>query len=181
MDTTNTDIYGLLAEFSTPGALVEGTRKARVEGGYSKMEAHSPYPVEDLHEAIGFRKNPLPLMVLAAGILGGLSGFAMEYYSAVIDYPINVGGKPLNSWPAFIPVTFELTVLSAALTAVFGMILLNGLPMPYHPLFNVPEFARASSDRFFLFVRWDDPKFDLQETRPFLDQLTPDSISEVRR
>jgi len=181
MDVAFSGIYGYLAEFKTPADLVRAARAARERGGYRHMEAHSPFPVEGLSEAIGFRKNRLATVVFVGGLLGGLGGFAMQYFSAAIDYPLNVGGRPLNSWPAFIPVVFESTVLCAALAAVFGMLFLNGLPMPYHPVFNVPQFSRASRDRFFLFIRWDDPNFDLEESKAFLESLGPESLSEVTR
>ena len=181
MDTTKPDLYGYLAEFTTPEALVAAARRAREQGGFTQMEAHSPQPVEGLPEAIGFRANRVPAIVFTGGLLGGIGGFSMQYFSAVMDYPLNIGGKPLNSWPAFIPVTFESTVLAAALSAVFGMILLNGLPRLHHPIFNVEAFSRASSDRFFLFIRWDDPKFDEKETWSFMQGLNPESLSEVPR
>lgn len=180
MDTTHPEVYGYLAAFKTPADLVAAARKTREEGGYRRLEAHSPFPVEGLADAIGFRKNRLATVVFTGGLLGGLGAFGMQFFSAVMNYPLNVGGKPLNSWPAFIPVTFEGTVLAAALSAVFGLLFLNGLPMPYHPVFEVPEFKRASRDRFFLFVRWDDPRFDVDETKRFLEQLNPESLSEVR-
>lgn len=180
MDVTHPDLYGYLAEFNTPADLVAAANRTR-EAGYRRVEAHSPFPVEGLAEAIGFQKNRIASLVFVGGLMGGIGAFAMQYYASVIDYPLNVGGKPLNSWPAFIPVTFECTVLAAAFAAVFGMILLNGLPMPYHPLFNVEKFSRASSDGFFLFVRWDDAKFHETETRAFLEGLSPESLSEVKR
>lgn len=180
MDIIQPDLYGYLAEFTTPEDLVQAAHAVR-NAGYSKFEAHSPLPVEGLPEAIGFRKNRIPALVFIGGMMGGIGGFAMQYYSAVINYPLNVGGKPFNSWPAFIPVTFECTVLAAALSAVFGMILLNGLPLPYHPIFNVDAFARASTDRFFLFIRWDDPQFDESATPEFLRGLNPESLAGVQR
>lgn len=179
MDVTHPELYGYLAGFKTPEELVDAANRAR-EAGFRRMEAHSPMPVEGLAEAIGFRKNRIAAIVFIGGLLGGLGGFGMQYFSAVMDYPLNVGGKPLNSWPAFIPVTFECTVLAAALSAVVGMLLLNGLPLPYHPVFNAPEFRRASIDRFFLFVRWDDENFDEVETRSFMEGLNPETMSEVR-
>lgn len=179
MDVTHPELYGYLAEFKTPPELVTAATRAR-EAGYVRMEAHSPFPVEGLAEAIGFRKNRIPALVFIGGLLGGLGGFSMQYYASVIDYPLNIGGKPPNSWPAFIPVTFECTILAAAFAAVFGMLILNGLPRLYHPIFNAEAFSRASRDRFFLFIRWDDERFDEQETRSFLDGLSPESISEVR-
>src|SRR5262249_25117860 len=158
--------YGLLAEFDDPGALVEATRRAHAEG-YRQMDAYSPFPVEELAEALGVRRTRLPLLVLIGGIIGCVGGYGMQYYSAVISYPLNIGGRPFHSWPAFIPVTFEMTILVAALTAVLGMLALNGLPMPYHPVFNVERFALATRDRFFLCIEATDPKFDRQATRQF--------------
>src|SRR5438477_4705919 len=154
------DLYGLMAEFDDPNAIVVAARRAYTEG-YRRMNAYSPFPIEELSEAIGFHHNRLPLIVLIGGILGGLSGYLLQYYTAVIDYPINIGGRPLHSWPAFIPITFEMTVLGAALFAVLGMLALNGLPMPYHPVFNAPRFELASRNRFFLCIETRDPKFDL--------------------
>jgi hypothetical protein len=176
--TTEPTIYGLVAAFDTSEAVVSAAHQAR-HAGYTRMEAHSPIPVEGLAEAVGYRKNPMPAIVFIGGLLGGIGGFAMQYYLSVLEYPMNIGGRPLNSWPAFFPVTFECTVLGAALSAVFGMIGLNGLPQPYHPLFNVPAFSRASSDRFFLFIRSDDPKFDPATTSAFLGGLGAESVSEV--
>lgn len=171
-------IYGLLAEFGSPEELLAAARRAHAEG-YRRMDAHSPFPVEGLSEAVGFRHTRLPLLVLIAGLVGAFVGFATQYWVTVIDYPINVGGRPLNSWPAYIPITFEVTVLFAALTAVVGMIALNGLPMPYHPVFNVPAFAGASRDRFFLCIEAADPRFDREGTRRFLEGLKPREVSEV--
>ncbi|RUL89576.1 DUF3341 domain-containing protein [Tautonia sociabilis] len=179
MDVTHPELYGYLAEFKTPEDLVAAASRTR-EAGYRNVEAHSPMPVEGLAEAIGFRKTRIAAIVFTGGLLGGIGGFAMQYFASVMHYPLNVGGKPFNSWPAFIPVTFECTVLAAAFAAVIGMLFLNGLPRPYHPLFNVEEFSRASVDRFFLFIRWDDEKFDAEQTRTFLQGLNPESLSEVR-
>jgi hypothetical protein len=167
-----------VAEFDDPTALVGAARKAR-EGGYRRLDAYSPFPVKELTEALGMRHTKLPLLILLGGIVGCLGGYYMQYYAAVISYPINVGGRPLHNWPMFIPVTFELTILLAALTAVFGMLALNGLPMPYHPLFNVPRFALASRDRFFLCIQAIDPKFDESTTKQFLTELQPVSVEEV--
>jgi hypothetical protein len=171
-------LYGLMAEFETPEALLEATQHT-YKNGYRRIDAYSPFPVEGLAEAVGFHHTRLPLIVLIGGILGAVGGFVLQYWISVIDYPLNVGGKPYNSWPAFIPVTFETTVLAAALTAVLAMLALNGLPMPYHPVFNVERFALASRDRFFLCVEAADPKFDREKTRGFLESLRPRSVSDV--
>jgi hypothetical protein len=173
-------IYGLMAEFDTPEALLSAARRAHAEG-YRRMDAHTPFPVEGLSEAIGFHHTWLPLLVLLAGLFGAFVGFASQYYVTVFDYPLNVGGRPLNSWPAYIPITFEVTILFAALTAVVAMIALNGLPMPYHPVFNVPAFARASRDRFFLCIEAADPRFDREGTRRFLESVKAREVSEVAR
>jgi Protein of unknown function (DUF3341) len=171
-------IYGLLAEFDNAQALVTATRRAH-ETGYRHMDAYSPFPVEGLAEALGFTRTRMPLVVLIGGILGGVGGYFMLYYSAVFSYPINVGGRPLHSWPAFIPITFELTILGAGLFAVLGMLALNGLPMPYHPVFNVARFALASRDRFFLCIEAADPQFELDKTRSFLMSLQAHEVNEV--
>jgi hypothetical protein len=173
-----TAIYGLMAEFDAPTDLVEAARKTH-QAGFQKIDAYSPFPVEELAEAIGFHKNSVPLIVLVGGLLGGLSGYLMQYWISAVNYPINVGGKPFNSWPAFIVVTFEMTVLFAGIAAVFGMLALNGLPMPYHPVFNVPRFAFATKDRFFLIIFSSDAKYDPVTTRSFLESLHPRSLSEV--
>ena len=173
-----TRIYGLMAEFDTPTGLVEAANATR-EAGYKKIDAYSPFPVEGLAEAIGFHHDLVPLITLIGGIVGGTTGFLMQYWMAVISYPVNVGGRPLNSWPSFIVITFEMTILFAGISAVFGMLALNGLPMPYHPVFNVPRFAFASKDRFFLIVFSSDKKYDAASTRKFLESLDPRSVSEV--
>jgi hypothetical protein len=167
-----------MAEFANPTALVQAVRSARL-AGYQKLDAYTPFPVEGLAEALGFHRNRVPLLVLVGGLVGCFGGFAMQYWCTVISYPINVGGRPLNSWPAFVPVTFELTVLGAALAAVIGMLALNGLPMPYHPVFNVPRFALATRDRFFLCIEAEDPLFEAAATRQFLSGLSPREIAEV--
>ena len=171
-------LFGLLAEFETPTALVEATEQARL-AGYRKMDAYSPIPIEELSEALGLERTRLPKLVLLGGILGGLGGFSLEYWSQAIAYPLNIGGRPFNSWPQFIPVTFETTVLGAALTAFIGMWALNKLPQPYHPVFNVPAFARASTDRFFLCIEAADPRFDLDTTSRFLESFHPVGVTEV--
>jgi hypothetical protein len=170
--------YGLMAEFDSPTALVDAATKARL-AGYRKMDAYSPIPIEELNDALDLKRTRLPLLVLLGGIFGGLAGFGLEYWASVIAYPMNVGDRPLNSWPQFIPVTFETTVLGAALTAFVGMWALNRLPQPYHPVFNVEVFARASTDRFFLVIETDDPRFDQHATRTFLEGLHPVGVSDV--
>lgn len=170
--------YGLMAEFDDAHTLVEAARRAR-EAGYQKMDAYSPVPVEELDEALKLPRNKLPLIVLLGGLTGGSLGYLMQWYIAVVDYPTNIGGRPLHSWPAFIPITFEMTILVAALSAVFGMLALNGLPMPYHPVFNVPRFALASRNRFFLCIESKDPMFDQEATAAFLESLGAREVSEV--
>ena len=171
-------IYGVMAEFDDPNALVAATYRAHYEG-YRRMDAYSPFPIEELHEALGEHHSRLPLIVLAGGVFGAIGGYLLQYWSAAIAYPLNVAGKPLNAWPMFIPVTFECTILGAALAAVLGMLALNGLPQPYHPVFNVPRFALASRNRFFLCIEARDPKFNLSSTRRFLETLGPLEVSTV--
>ena len=175
---TPPDVYGLMAEFEDPNTLVAATHRAYAEG-YRRMDAYSPYPIEELHEALGGHHTRLPLIVLIGGMFGGLGGYALQYWTQAIAYPINVGGRPYHSWPAYIPVTFECTILAAALSAVLGMVALNGLPMPYHPVFNVPRFALASRNRFFLCIEARDPKFDVERTRRFLETLEPREVTTV--
>lgn len=176
---SETGIYGLMAEFETHDQLLEAAAKAR-EYGYRRMDAYTPFPVKGLPQALGRKRTLVPLIVLLGGITGGLSGYFMEWYSSVVSYPLNVGGRPLHSWPSFIPITFELTILGAALSAFFGSLAMNKLPQPYHPVFNVPHFERASIDRFFLCIEALDPKFDLRVTRGFLESLKAIFVSEVR-
>ncbi len=171
-------IYGVMAEFDNPTSLVNAAREARARG-YRKLDAYSPFPIEALTEALHLPKSKLPLIVLIGGILGGLTGYLMQYYVTVIYFPINIAGRPLHSWPMYIVITFELTVLFAALSAVFGLLALCGLPMPYHPTFNVPRFALASRNRFFLCIEARDPLFDRQATVAFLDSLDAREVSEV--
>lgn len=171
-------IYGLMAEFNNPTDVVSATRRA-YEAGYRHLDAFSPYPMEELSEALELHRSPLPKLVLGGGIMGALGGYALQYWISVIDYPVNVGGRPYHSWPAFIPATFETTVLCAALAAVLGMLALNGLPEPYHPVFNVPTFALASRDRFFLCIKATDPRYDHDETWRFLVSLGARAVSEV--
>jgi hypothetical protein len=171
-------IYGLMAEFDSPDILKEAALKAH-EAGYRKMDAYTPFPIEGLDEALGFKPSRLSLIVLIGGLAGLALGYGLQYYISVIDYPVMVGGKPLHSWPAFIPVTYELMILSASIAAVVGMLALNGLPMPYHPVFNVPRFDLASNDRFFLCIEAKDPQFDREKTKRFLEQCQPYDVSEV--
>ena len=171
-------LYGLMAEFETPTELVEAARHAR-EAGYRKLDAYTPYPIEALTEALEIHDRRLPAVVLGGGILGALVGYGLCYWTSVIEFPMNIGGKPFHSAPAFIVPTFETTILFAAIAAVLGMLGLNGLPMPYHPVFNAPRFAMASRDRFFLCIEARDPKFDHDETWAFLTRLGPRVVMDV--
>ena len=174
----NSPTYGLMAEFDSAQELMTAAHRTH-EAGYQKLDAYSPFPIEGLAEAIGFHKNRVAFVVLIGGVIGGLSGYMLQYWVAAITYPTNIGGRPYHSWPSFIIVTFEMTILFAGLSAVFGMLALNGLPMPYHPVFNVPEFRKASENGFFLVVFSSDPKYDAAGTRQFLQGLSPRMISEV--
>ena len=174
----STPIYGLVAEFAGPAELLKAAEQAHA-AGYRRMDAYSPYPIEELAEVMGFHKTRMPLVVLIGGIIGCLGGFGMQYYACVYGYPYNVGGRPFNSWPMFIPITFELTILCAALSCVLGMLALNGLPMPYHPLFHVRRFACATKDAFFLCIETADPQFESQHTREFLTSLGALEVTEV--
>ncbi|MDB5339604.1 MAG: hypothetical protein JWN70_5223 [Planctomycetaceae bacterium] len=178
--TTATQLYGLLAQYDEPEALRAAASQAYAHG-YRRMEAYSPFPVESLATALGHPRSRLPILTLVGGVLGGVSGYGMLYYASVISYPMNVGGRPLHSWPSFIPITFELTILGAALFTVFGMLALSGLPMPYHALFNVPEFKRASRDQFFLCIQSIDPQFDINQTAAFLKECRALAVHEVPR
>jgi hypothetical protein len=172
-------IYGVIGEFESPEQLVRAAAKIREEG-YRYYECYTPFPLEGLPEAMGMRRNMVPLITLIGGLVGGLGGFGFQYWVNVISYPLNIAGRPLNSWPAFIPVTFELTILCASLSAVFGMLALNGLPQPHHPIFNAPRFSHASSDRFFVCIQARDKKFHLEATARFLQGLSAHHVSEVQ-
>jgi hypothetical protein len=171
-------LYGLMAEFLTPGEILRAARRAHREG-FTAIDAYTPYPVEGLADELGHRKTRIPFVVLMAGITGAAAGLYMQYHSMAFDYPLNVGGRPLNSWPAFIPIVFEVMVLVAGISALLGLLLLNGLPRPYHPVFNVPAFDRASQDRFFLCIEAEDPHFDREGTRQFLSSLGATGVFEV--
>lgn len=178
-NTTETKPYGLMAEFDTPESVVAAAQKA-YDAGYRKMDAYSPFPVHGLDEAVGFRKNYVSLVVLIGGLTGAATGFLMQYIGMVVHYPYNAGGKPFFSWPMFVPITFELGILFAAFSAVIGMFAMNGLPLPYHPVFNVARFREAASrDAFFLCIESTDDRFDEAETRSFLESLGPKAVSVV--
>jgi hypothetical protein len=167
-----TAIHGLMVEFLTAQEVLQATRRSR-EAGYRDMDAYTPYPVEGLAVELGMRKTRLPFLVLMGGLVGLCVGFFMQYYSMAVRFPFNVGGRPANSWPAFLPIAFEVLILVAAISAFLGMMFLNGLPRPHHPVFNVPQFARSSQDRFFLCIEATDPHFDRQATAQFLATLYP--------
>jgi hypothetical protein len=169
---------GLLAEFATPEALLHAIEEVR-EAGFSRFDAYSPYPLHELAHAMGASHSKLPWIVLGGGITGALSGWALQYWTSTTAYPMNIGGRPYNSWPAFIIVIFEMTILFAAFSAVLGMFALSGLPKPHHPLFNVERFTAASKDRYFLFISVDDPKFEAGQVQQFLEGLTPSEVTRV--
>jgi hypothetical protein len=171
-------LHGVIAEFVSPDALFSAAAAAH-DRGYRRMDAYAPFPVEGLGDALGFPPSRMPLLILCGGAAGAVGGYLLQYWAMAVSYPINTGGRPLNSWPAFVPVVFELTILCAALTAVFGMILINGLPMPYHPVFNVPRFALASRSRFFLCLEARDPLFTPEGARRFLEELRPEGVYDV--
>ncbi len=171
-------IHGLMAEFETPDAILAAARRAR-EGGYRNMEAYAPYAVEGLAEELGMGRSAVPFIVLVAGLVGAGAGFFMQYWSIGVNYELDVGGRPLNSWPVYIPIAFEVMVLVASFAALFGMLFLNGLPKLYRPEFNVPSFDRAMQDRFFLMIEATDPRFNREATRQFLAGLNPAEVVEV--
>ncbi|MBA2301968.1 MAG: DUF3341 domain-containing protein [Acidobacteria bacterium] len=172
-------LYGLMAEFADATTLVDAAKRTHAEG-YRKVDAFSPYPIHELFDVLELNDKRLPLAVLIGGIVGCVAGFGLCYWVSVIAYPLNVGGRPFNSWPSFIPVTFEVTILVASLTTVIGLILLSGLPMPYHPVFNVKRFAEhASQDGLFLAIEADDPKFDVDKTRAFLQNLGAREVNDI--
>jgi hypothetical protein len=174
-------VYGVMAQFEDPEQLLEAAQRTYA-AGYRQMDAYSPMPIDGLAEAVGFRRNWVSLVVLIGGLTGCVGGFYLLYWIAKIAYPHNIAGRPFNSWPMWIPITFECTVLLASLSAVVGMLAMNKLPMPYHPVFNVPSFAqRASVDRFFLCIEASDPKFDLVQTKAFLKELNPEEVAEVEK
>jgi Alternative complex III, ActD subunit len=171
-------LYGLLAEFEGPDDLLAAAGRT-TDAGYVHKDAYTPFPVEGLPQALGFNRSRLPLLVFLGGLVGGLIGYGLQYFAFVHYYPKNIGGRPAHAWPAFIPVTFELTILGGALAAVLGMLALNRLPQPHHPLFNAERFELASRSRFFLCIEARDPKFELGETRRFLESLKPREVVEV--
>jgi hypothetical protein len=170
--------FGLMAEFTSDHDLVTAARRAR-EAGYTRLDAYTPYPIEELSETVEPHRSKVPLVTLIGGILGGLAGFFLQYWTQVYVYPMNIGGRPHNSWPSFIVVTFEMTILFAAISAVVGMIALNGLPRPYHPIFSTPGFERASRDGFFLAIEARDPRFDRAATKEFLRSVQAREVHEV--
>lgn len=172
------NLYGILAEFDTPTEMVDAARQIR-DAGYTKTDAFSPFPLHEIDEALGIKRSILPYIVFAGGLTGLLTGLALQIYTHAIDYPLNVGGRPYVSLPAFVPPMYELTILFAGFAAVFGMLFLNGLPRPYHPLFNVPRFALATREKFFLVIEARDPKFDYEETRSFMQSLNPQEVFDV--
>lgn len=180
MTQDNHKLLGLLAEFEEPEDLLRAARET-TEAGYRRFEAYAPHSVEGIAEAMSLRPTRMPLLVLIGGAIGACGGFGLQYWASAVQWPLNVGGRPPNSWPMFIPVTFECTVLIASLFCVLGMLALNGLPRPHHPLFDVPGFERASQDRFFVFIQSRDPKFDVAQTRELLEGFEPVRVSDVLR
>jgi len=175
---TETALHGVMAEFDSAQALVDAATKTMARG-FTKVEAYSPIPIEELNDIIHKKRTILPKLVLAGGLTGMATGFALQYWASVIEYPMNIGGRPYASWPAFIVPSYELTILFSALTAAIGMLALNGLPQPYHPVFNVPRFSMASSDKFFLVIEAADPHFDKAVTAKFLEELGAKGVYDV--
>ena len=173
-----TALHGLMAEFDSAQELFDAATRAR-QAGYTRMDAYSPFPIHGLDEAIGFKEHIIPKLVFVAAAIGGTIAFSFQYWVSAVDYPLNIGGRPLFSWVSFIPVTFELTILFGAFTAALSMLALNGLPQPSHPVFNAPSVARASQDRFFLAIEASDPRFELEQTRAFLLGLQPREVVAV--
>jgi hypothetical protein len=171
-------LYGVIAEFAEAEAVVEAARRTHA-AGYRRIDAYTPFPVEDLSEALGHRDHWVPLIVLIGGICGALTGFGLLLYSLGLSYPLNIGGRAIYGWPHYVPITFECTVLFASLAGVVGMCMLNGLPQPYHPVFDAPDFEKATSSRFFLCIEARDPKFDREGTRQFMETLGADKVAEV--
>lgn len=171
-------IYGILAEFDTPTEIVRAAEKVR-DAGFTKTDVFSPFPIHEMDEALGIKRSILPYLVFAGGVAGLLSGIGLQVFTHVFDYPLIVGGRPHLSIPSFVPVTYELTILLAGFTAVFGMLFLNGLPQPYHPVFNVPRFALATREKFFLLIETKDPKFNYEETKSFMESLNPQEVFDV--
>ncbi len=178
MSTDRAALHGLMAEFGSAEALLAAVHRVRA-AGYRRIDAYSPFPIEELAEALDFHDSRVRVIILIGGIVGAVTGYLMQWWMAAVDYPINVGGRPYNSWQAFIPIIFELMVLFASISGLVGMLALNGLPMPYHPVFNVPAFDRATRDRFFLCVQARDPRFDPEETRRLLESLQPIGVFDV--
>lgn len=172
------DVYGLLAEFESAGALLDAAEKVTA-AGYTKTDAFSPFPIHGLSAALNFHERKVAPIILVGGLTGLAAGWGLEYWTQVIDFPMNIGGRPFNSWISFIPPAFETTILFAAFSAVIGMLALNGLPQPYHPVFNAPRFDRASQDGFFLVIEASDPRFDLEKTKAFLADLRPREVVVV--
>src|ERR1043166_2059321 len=172
------ELYGIMAEFDTPTELVDAARRVR-DAGYVKTDAFSPFPLHEIDEALGIKRSVLPYLIFAGGITGLLTGFGLEYFVHVFDFPIIVGGRPHFSLPAFVPPAYELTILFASFTAVFGMLFLNGLPSPYHPVFKVPRFALATREKFFLIIESTDPKYDYEPTRAFMETLGGQEVFDV--
>lgn len=172
------NIYGILAEFDTATQMVDAARQVR-DAGYTKTDAFSPFPLHEIDEALGIKRSILPYLILAGGITGLLSGLGLVYFVHVIDYPIIVGGRPHFSLPSFIPPMYELTILFSSFVAVFGMLFLNGLPAPYHPLFNVPRFALATREKFFLVIESDDPNYEYEKTRALMERLDAQEVFDV--